>query len=107
MTSVKSQRYGPRAHSTPDFSANITPAMCRALNGEVCLSVLLRVVPAVSVRPCCSGLAVFSISLSCAANVHQLTFRSTLALSPTLDIRSSPGHKRARIRVGDYLLDVL
>src|SRR5215208_74729 len=35
MTSVKSQRYGPRAHSTPDFSANITPAMCRALNGEV------------------------------------------------------------------------
>src|SRR5215218_10003415 len=36
MTSVKSQRYGPRAHSTPDFSANVTPAMCRALNGEVC-----------------------------------------------------------------------
>src|SRR5215211_526779 len=35
MTSVKSQRYGPRAHSTPDFSANVTPAMCRALNGEV------------------------------------------------------------------------
>src|SRR5215218_5884390 len=36
MTSVKSQRYRPRAHSTPDFSANVTPAMCRALNGEVC-----------------------------------------------------------------------
>jgi hypothetical protein len=32
---VKSQRYRSRAHSTPDFSANVTPAMCRALNGEV------------------------------------------------------------------------
>ena len=36
VKSVKSQRYRPRAHSTPEFCANVTPAMCRALNGEVC-----------------------------------------------------------------------
>ena len=36
VKSVKSHRYRPRVHSTPDFSATVTPAMCRALNGEVC-----------------------------------------------------------------------
>jgi hypothetical protein len=36
VKSVKSHRYRPRARSTPDFSVNVTPAMCRALNGEVC-----------------------------------------------------------------------
>ena len=35
MKGVESQRYGPRAHSIPDFSANVSPAMCRALDGEV------------------------------------------------------------------------
>jgi hypothetical protein len=28
VKSVKSHRYRPRAHSIPDFSANVTPAMC-------------------------------------------------------------------------------
>ena len=35
MKSVKSHRYRSRERWAPDFSANRTPAMCRALNGEV------------------------------------------------------------------------
>jgi SWIM zinc finger len=36
VKSAKSRRHRSRARSTPDFPANVIPAMCRALNGEVC-----------------------------------------------------------------------
>jgi hypothetical protein len=39
VKSVKSQRYRPRAHSTPE----VTPAMCRALNGEIWGETLISV----------------------------------------------------------------